>query len=290
MRREFTSVYHEGKCVRIYNFIFENGIISGRVHGHEITLTFNEYCTPSNAKHALVVECIKRYGSDNCDRKTINLLIAKTACENMPNKQNLTKIKYNGKAYCIYDFNYDDKEKTATGRLSGRTYKVTANDAYEARCNLIEAKLNNTIALPLYKSKKHDDGSVEVNGIVNGTDIQLFYTGIAVNEYNETSDGKPFCAKIREDLERKYNEIMNGGENMNNEIEMKVDDQFIKAFVEAGCTAVGKELKCKGYVLDLNDKTITEALEMINEAIDKYEERKAEINKMISATLARLSA
>lgn len=282
-----TTIIHNGKTVRIADFKFENGVVSGRIHGHEVKCALVGNYEKRTAKHFLVEACYRQYGDKLCDYKTIGLL---TAISSSRKREGNVTIRYNGKSYCIMDFKYSDKDKTAIGRLSGKTYKVTGDNVYEAKRNIVEAKLNDTITVPLYRSKKHDDGSVEVNGIVNGTDIQLFYTGIAVNEYNETSDGKPFCAKIREDLERKYNEIMNGGENMNNEIEMKVDDQFIKAFVEAGCTAVGKELKCKGYILDLNDKTITEALKMINEAIDKYEERKAEINKMISATLARLSA
>lgn len=285
--RTRTTILHNGKTVNIANFKFENGIASGRIHGHEMKCTLVGNYTNGKAKHALIETCYEKYGHEVCDKKTAASV---SAVIRSKKREGTIGVRHNGKDYTIMEFKYSDEDKTAIGRIGGKTYKVTGNNLYEAKHNLVEAKLNDDIDMPLYKSKKLDDGSIEVNGIVNGKEIQLYYTGIAVNEYNETSDGKPFCAKIREDLERKYNEIMNGGENMNNEIEMKVDDQFIKAFVEAGCTAVGKELKCKGYILDLNDKTITEALKMINEAIDKYEERKAEINKMISATLARLSA
>lgn len=215
-----------------------------------------------------------------------------------------TCVIVNGRQRHISNFEF--ASGIASGRISGREVTVSIPDGSSAAnakrmlvfehdrkfddrpltknevCALGRKAERNRNGAIRFRSKRLDDGSLRVKGTVNGKEVMLMYDGIVMSEFMETSKGRPFISKIREDMKRKCSETAK---------DYLVDADFMNRFKGKANVVVGQDsMIVFGKPIYLKGLTISEALEKINLAIDEYEARKAKLDKMIDETLSRLSA
>ena len=123
---------------------------------------------------------------------------------------------------------------------------------------------------------KNADGSAVAVGIINGNTVSVYYSGILVSRFGETS-GKPWLRKVREDLVAEYRKT-----EMEPAVGIaQVDDAFLRRLAGAENLHIsvdGKKVSVEGTVtVDLSACTTqVSAVKAILKAKEKVDKIRAE--------------